>query len=213
MLDKKALSLLAREYDVLLEDISWKPKDNRLAWRHLEHLLATNDVRIAIELAIRKHGYTLNRWLDERTLKSREMKDSVDIQFGDRQIKTSIVPDGYFHMTAGQYLYHHMVEIDMGTETGLSDKYNRRTFGRKIQAYIAYYESGKYEARYKTSVMRVLTVTTGPGRMKNLKQIAERFEPINDFWFITFDDVTPEKVLTEPIWSVAGQNELRPLIW
>ena len=211
MLAKKALPLLAREYDVLQEDISWKPRDNQLAWRYLEHLMATNDVRIAIEIAARRNGYLLNRWLDERTLKSQEMKDSVEIQGSGGRV--AVVPDGYFHLTVGQYSYHHMMEIDMGTETGLSDKYNRRTFSGKIQAYLAYYVSGKYESRYGTSVMRVLTVTTGPGRMKNLKKIAERLGGGEEFWFVTFDKVTPETVLTEPVWSVAGQDELRPLIW
>jgi hypothetical protein len=33
------------------------------------------------------------------------------------------------------------------------------------------------------------------------------------FFYTTFDQLTPDHALTEPIWQVAGQNELRPLIW
>ena len=214
LLDKKAIPLLAHVYGVFEEEIDWSPRDNKIAQRFIDHLLAMNDVRIAIELGTGKQGYQLERWIDEKTLKSREMKDSVEIQGPKGQIeKATIVPDGYFTLTDGEYDYHNMLEIDMGTETGISDKFNRRTFARKMRSYLAYYSSGKYTEKYGADAMRVLTVTTSQERMKNLKKIAERLDGESVFWFTTFCQITPETVLTEPIWSVAGQVGFRPLTW
>lgn len=214
LLDRKAIPLLASEYGVFEEDIDWSPRNNKLAQRFLDHLLSMNDVRIAIEVGAGKQGIQLLHWLDEKTLKSREMKDSVEITGSEGQItKATIVPDGYFALTDGVYDYHNLLEIDMGTETGISDKFNRRTFARKIRGYLAYYDSGKYAKKYGATAMTVLTVTTGQARMSNLKKIAERLDGDEMFWFTTFDQVSPETVLTVPIWTVAGQKGFHPLVW
>jgi hypothetical protein len=195
----------------------------------LDHLLATNDVRIAIEVAAEHNSYKLIDWLDEKTLKSREMKDSVVITGpqGTRR-RTTIVPDGYFYLYNGEYEFHNFLEIDMGTETGLSSKFGRRDFSRKIRGYLAYYETGRYQQKYDPNgrydesqmPMRVLTVTTGVKRMANLKEITENVlleahapSEFRRFWFTTFELVSPESVLVEPIWTVVGQEGLSSLVW
>ena len=60
---------------------------------------------------------------------------------------------------------------------------------------------------------RVLTVTTGEKRAANLKAITEREGGKGKFWFTTLAQVTPETVLTMPIWQKAGSDELHSLIW
>ena len=216
MIDKNALPLLAEELGVFREDIDWRPAHNRLTWRFLDHLLATNDVRIAIELAVQKKGFHLSRWLDDKTLKSNEMKDRVSIIGPEgANVEVTIVPDGYFLIWTGTHEYDRFLEVDMGTETGISSKFGRRTFSRKLRGYMEYYISGLYEQKYLSKAMVVLTVTTSEKRMRNLMQLAENINELNPlrFWFTTFDKVNSKSVLTEPIWHVPGQDQPRTLIW
>ena len=56
-------------------------------------------------------------------------------------------------------------------------------------------------------------MTTSQARMRNLREIAERLGGNGMFMFTTFDQVTPETILTVPIWSVAGHAEPKPLVW
>src|SRR4051812_20246054 len=83
--------------------------------------------------------------------------------------RAAVVPDGYFVLDSGAHLYHHFLEVDLGTVTGISSVYGKRDFGRKIRAYLAYYQSGQYEERYSTNKGRVLIVTSGERRLANLK--------------------------------------------
>lgn len=219
-IDQQAVPLLAEEYGVFPEEIMWKPKDNDVRWMFLEHLLATNDVRIAIELAAKQHGYALHRWLDDMTLKSVEMRDSVTI-YGPTgaPLKVTIVPDGYFFLTADSYDYHCFLEVDMGTETAKSSKFGRRDFSRKMLGYLEYYKSGLYkkkydpEGGYEALQMCVLTVTTSEARLASLKRVAEEAGAGEQFCFTTFGRVSPETVLTAPIWYLAGEEGLHSLIW
>ena len=219
-IDKNAVPLLAEALSVFSEDIDWHPRENNVSWMFLDHLLATNDVRIAIEVAAHNAGYRLSDWLDEKTLKSREMRESVEIvgPTGVR-IKATVIPDGFFCLNVGDYEYFNFLEVDMATETGKSTKFGRRDFSRKIHAYLAYYESGLYERkydpeqRYEEFPMRVLTVTTGLKRMANLKEVSEDAGAGQQFWFTTFDQISPASILNKPIWEIAGQEGRFPLVW
>jgi hypothetical protein len=218
-IDKKSVPLLADELGVFPEDIDWHPRNNNVGWMFLDHLLATNDVRIAIEVAAENKSLKLSKWSDEKTLKSREMRDSVVIvgPNGSR-IKASIVPDGHFCLEGEDSEYHHFLEVDMGTETGLSSKFGRRDFSRKIRGYIAYWKHGLYQKKYDPQhqhdnlPMWVLTITTGPKRLANLKAVAESAGAHDSFYFTTFDRVVAKSVLTEPIWEIAGFNGHYPLL-
>jgi len=58
----------------------------------------------------------------------------------------------------------------------------------------------------------VLTVTTGEKRLDNLRRLTEEAEGKVKFWFTTFDQLTPETVLTAPIWQVASLPEPKKLV-
>ena len=152
-IDKNAIPLLAKQYGVFREDIDWHPRDNNVTWMFLDHLLATNDVRIAIEVAAAYAGYSLTKWLDEKTLTRKDMRDSVEI-VGPKgaRIKATVIPDGFFVLDTGDHHYFNFLEVDLGTETGRSSKFGRRDFSRKILAYLAYYESGIYAQKYDPEI-------------------------------------------------------------
>jgi hypothetical protein len=83
---------------------------------------------------------------------------------------------------------------------------------RKVRAYMAYYRSGQYHARYGTRSLRVLTVTTSQKRLANLKASTEQAGGGPMFWFTTFDRVNTENILSAPIWQVAGDKGNHSLI-
>ena len=64
--------------------------------------------------------------------------------------------------------------------------------------------------------MRVLVVTLTEARLANIEQ--EAIEKVagkrkTRFWLTTFDRLTPDTILTEPVWKIAGRDGLRPLVW
>jgi hypothetical protein len=213
-LDRKGARLLAQRAATEVEQLDWNPRQKLPGPFFLEHLLATNEVRIALVLATRARGWQITRWLDDKALKSDQMKDYVTLSGprGGRQ-RAAVVPDGYFVLDTGQYVYHHFLEMDLGTVTGEASLWGKRDWARKVAAYLAYDRSGGYQARYHAQSWRVLTVTTSATRLQHLKAAAEKTGGKLRFWFTTYAQVTMESVLTEPIWQEAGQSGLRPLTW
>lgn len=182
--------------------VAWRRKDNDVDFYFLEHSLLINDMRIAVALAARRSGWTLTCWLTERELKS--LKERVpDPVHPDRTLP--IAPDAYFTLELGDKRASFFLEIDQATEA------NKR-FKAKVQAYLAYVTSGQYQERYQTKSLRVLTVTTGERRVANLKSTTEKVAGSDFFWFTTFGMATAEKILTAPIWRVAGQEGRHALI-
>ena len=62
------------------------------------------------------------------------------------------------------------------------------------------------EQRYGTRSLRVLTVTSGPKRLENLKREAEQVKGGRVFWFTTTDRITANMVVSMPIWLVDGST-------
>lgn len=212
-LDRQGVEWLARQDDGGIQALDWKPGET-LSPLFLEHLIASNDVRIAIVRSAARHEFTIEKWLDERTLKQVQNKDTVVLTNAQGKRQTaSVVPDGYFHLTTGKHHYHQFIEIDRSSVTGASKNWTRRTWARKVHTSLEYYRSGKYHARYHTKSMRILTVTTGQARLNNLCRITEESGGKSRFWFTTFGQALSSDILTDPIWKVAGSDNLRSLVW
>jgi hypothetical protein len=214
-LDRRGAEAVAGALDVTVAELDWRPQDAASGGNHwfLTHLLRTNDVRIALALAAEAAGCRLVRWLDERTLRRQQMKDWV--MWTDRQgrrRRVAVVPDSYFVVGTAQAVYHHFLEIDLRTTTGLSSRDDHRDWARQVQAYLAYHQSGQYLARYQSSIFRVLTVTTDLARLRHLQTVTEQAGGRAQFWFTTLEAVTPATMLTAPIWQVAGRAELQRLL-
>ena len=123
-------------------ELDWKPRDNEVEQFFLEHTLGVNGFWIDIVLATRNSEYALERWVDERTLKSQEMKDYVDDPSGRGKIP--IVPDGYFCIRIPDgHKACFMLELDRGTVA-------IKRWRRKIRGYIEYStrERERYKKRY-----------------------------------------------------------------
>ena len=213
-LDAKGAELIAHLDGCGVADLDWHPRENKVGWLFLDHLLATNDVRIALALATRTEGCTIERWLDDKTLKRAHAGELVTLTGPNGKTqRVAVVPDGYFVLGTPAATYHCFLEVDRATTTGESSVWGRRAYGLKVAAYLAYYRSGMYQARYQTKSIRILTVTTGEQRLANLKAITEHAGGKSRFWFTTFERIrTAQDVLTDPIWEVATREERHALI-
>lgn len=211
-LDKQGAQLVEELLDG--EELDWKPGEHKVSTLFLDHLLATSDARIAITKAANKQNFSVATWLDDRTLKRRQMTDVVMLHGPQGRVqRAAVVPDGYFLLDTGQYLYHHFLEIDLGTVTGAASTWGKRDWARKVSAYLEYHQSGKYQERYKTQGLRILTVTTSEKRLSRLKAITEKTGGRSRFWFTTFEQVRASDILVDPIWNVASSKDLRALTW
>jgi len=203
-LGKRGVDILRRALDGDPKDIRKPPNHRELSPLFLEHLLQINHFRVAVTVAARQLDYTLEKWLDDFQLKADY--DRVVIEAPNRRRReVSLIPDGYFVLRAPQGRACFFLEMDRGTMT-------RGRFRDKVLAYQAYITSGQYEKRYGTRSLRVLTVTTGPKRLENLKAEAEEARGGRVFWFTTIDQVMTETIIDKPIWKVLEQATPQVLI-
>lgn len=200
-LDREGARLLAAEFGVPREEIDWYPHRNDVGEYFIHHRLRINDFRIALTLAAEERGDEIVVWVPERKL--RELGEKVE---DERGRKYPVVPDAYFIYQDGETdkKAHFFLELDRATME------NRR-FAKKIKAYILYWQSGAYQERYRTRSLRVLTVTTSRRRLRNLKETTEDTGGKSMFWFTTFEELDPERILGS-VWEVAGQDQRARLI-
>lgn len=205
------------ERGITVTSSDWQPRTQEENYPFLDHLLATTDVRIALLHACEQRSVTLEEWMDEKELKSANMVDHVTItgpQGGE--LSTAVVPDGYFKICRDEKRAIFFLEIDLRNVTIAPSLWERRGWTRKVRAYLEYFKSEAYHAKYEGWRARILIITSGNMRLENLKKATESIfaemgkasqdaGDMNRFWFTTFESaLDPTRLLTEPIWMVAG---------
>lgn len=215
-IDKRALEWLPNLLGLEPEEIDWKPSERTVSDSGLNHLLKTNDVRIALTVGVEPAGFRISQWVDERQLKRNHADEKVMITDPQGQVKPAVViPDGFFTLLNRQTkkTAYHFLEVDLKTETVQTDNTTYRDWTRKVKAYIAYYNSNLFTRRYQAKNFRVLTVTASQRRLHNLKKKTEEAGGQKLFWFTTFDQLTAETAYTAPIWSVASLEDPLSLVY
>jgi hypothetical protein len=212
-LDERGAALLSDTLRVPRAQLDWRSRDNDVSWPFLEHLLATNTIRIAVTISAKANGYELLRWIDDKSLRRAEQKDYVVLRgpSGSQQ-RVAVVPDGYFALKVGKRIYHRFLETDLGTVTGQASKPGRRDWARKVAAYLEYYKSGGYLRRYGAQGIRVLTVTTTDSRLHTLQSVTEASGGRQLFLFTTFARLASADALTGPIWRQPHVDGLQALV-
>lgn len=206
-LDRLGAEALAQWCGV--DSSAWTPKKNKVQPLFLHHRLATNDVRIAATVDARARGYALVRWVDEDALNADKETVTVTDATGKDQT-VCLVPDGYFEVLVGGVVYHFFLELDRATETGVSAKW--RDWAGKIGLYLAYYGTGRYQAKYQTADLRVLTVTTSRERAENLRAATVKAGGKGRFWFATLPEVMAGSFFRDPLWQAASDATPRAII-
>ena len=180
------------------------PKRATLGWHLVEHLLKVNDVRVAVMLAARQDGITLETWLDETTFRAQPDYVSLTTKSGRKRQKP-VFPDGYFCLVTPRGTARFFLEIDRGTE--LLSK-----FAPQIAVYEAYVASGGYQTRFQAKSLRVLVVTATERRVRSLMRVTQKVGGDRKYWFTTFDRVNTETILTGAIWQRLGSDMLLSLM-
>ena len=205
MLTPEGVQLLEDELGLEPEDIDWKPSYNSVKWPFLEHLLATNDLRVRMEVAAPKVGLRILEWVDDLSLASTSIRDQIVVPArGGGTQQTTVGPDGYVSLLApdGKTRHRAFIEADRATVPLTRWK-------NKVWKYQHYFRSKAFRRRYgATKPFRVLTVTTSQERLQNMKQATEAQGATTWFWFSTYAALTdPETVLFAPTWFMAGADE------
>lgn len=202
VLDKRGAELLRVQQGI---EVEWSNDLKHVTPTFLEHALAINDVRVALAKACATtDGFRLVKWEGENDLKADYDRVTILSEKG-RKLDISLIPDSYIVMETPKGTAHFFLELDRGTMT-------TKRFKTKILAYQAYYLSGAYQRRYETRSLRVLTVTLSNVRAENLRRGTETTGGKQRFWFTTLEQVTPQAILTAPIWQVATMTDLQALV-
>lgn len=194
-LDRHGVPVAAEVLGVPPATIPWKYKNRDVGALFLKHLLAVNDVRIAFEFTARENpDHELLLWLPEQ-----DAKNGYGWQSGSKVL----APDAYGRYRFGDRVISFFVELDRATMA------NTRWL-EKVERYLQYSASGRYEERFGMKLFRVLVITTTPQRLLNLLAVAEeRTDKI--FWFTTLDEMKGNGILA-PIWLRAGSPDTHQLL-
>ncbi len=198
------------------EGIGWQREPR---WSQLEHDIAVNDFRFAIEkAAIKWPSVTLESWIPEGDF-LREM-DTIEFEYKDQDGKTKkrrkgIRPDGYF------VLLDHLRQINNSPARARfllefdNGNHPLTRFGKdKAVPGAAYVRSREYKQRFGFNSGRWLVICHGEKRMHNLKARTEKAVGVNAslFLFSTIDQIEAETVLNVPIWIRGGSNKVMSLV-
>ncbi len=217
LITQKGIKALAAHRGVEVNELRWRKVDLRSGTQFLDHLMSINEVIVATMFATKHLNVPseLVTWIDDLQLRKDHSKDIIQWEGKTGTVEEgTIIPDSYIVIhrevpNPKDRAKHFFLEADLGTETIVASKDERRSWDRKIRAYASYYQpKGRYEQRYKTTTGRVLTVTTSQRRLANLKRISEEAGAGAKYWFSTFELLTPLSVLTQPIWQQAGKEGL-----
>jgi len=214
-----------------LEDLPWRRTDARLRPNYVEHLIMTNDVRLAVMRAVGRENplWQLARWHDELILAKTHSETKIPLRQADGNVMyVSLVPDAYFVLRNNEgHESSFFLEVDRGTETTTSNNESYRTWARKMATYVSYFyarrgETALYTQQYHTTAGRLLTVTTSKERLARLMAVSEKVGAGARYWFTTYDQITqmvPYQVSGEinkkgnPKYEVTLPNILSNEIW
>ena len=200
-LGPKGADLLASRSGVDRASFEWNPKTSQVGYDALSHRLAINQFRVAFQLICQSPGFVLMEWIDDGSFRTPAWQDKVPARKNKGRLVRNY-PDGYFALGIHGRKAHFFLEVDMGTMT-------HKRWQDKIEAYLAFRDSGLAEAHYGTRNFRLLTLTSSQRRCDGLVRSSEAVGAGSHFWFATIDqvDIWQPHSLLAPIWAVARQSE------
>jgi hypothetical protein len=197
-------AVLAANFGYSTGDFNFATKQV-LDWKTLQHLIDHNTFRIAVLRACRDTPIiTLTDWLNERYFRADPDYVHVTPARGNPQNKP-LFPDGFMILTSPHGKANFFVETDRGTEPLSQVK-------SQIEIYQEYLTSGRYQQKFQSRAVRVLMITNSQTRINNIKKVISQCGGGSRYWLTNRDQITPETVLSAPIWEVVGKRELQPLI-
>lgn len=190
------------------------PLTNRFQWIKkprffsVPHDLSVNDFHILILAACQQYRLKLVEWVSSWQFAN----DPDVIEFTNYQGKRNtkkMLPDSYFSIIYDRHELRYMVEIDTASETNYSVIYE------KVVPTYPYLQSTEYKQRFGRNSGRRIIITDGDRRARKLLERTNTILEKNTAQFVlitTFDRVSADSVLTEPIWYKGGSEGKHSLI-
>jgi hypothetical protein len=168
----------------------------------IDHLLATNEVRVRVMRSCHELGYRLKFWLRSEDLVKVSGKE--------------LIPDGYFQIEREEEGW--LTAASFFLELQRANR-SPRVLRSKLLRYGQIYYSGRFEELFGTRALRVLFVFTSESghpaeaRVKSGCQEAERLGVTNTRFtsLETIKGLASDKMLTAPIWASPRHSELTAL--
>ncbi len=206
-----------RKFEKVLrkEGITWTREP---AWSKLGHDLTLVDLRRAIEKGVGSTpGVRLGEWIGEHAFRSEP--DRITYQVTRKGLAKTftreVIPDGYFtlvdisrQLEGKPHQARFILELDMAT-------HSNPNFGRfKVAPYAAYVSSKSFMERFGGRTARLLVITTGATRMKNLMAQGRSHAglKVSLFYFAVIKDILASNPISNPIWHILGQTTTQSLI-
>jgi len=199
-------------------------RDQRIGSDYIDHRLKLTEAVLCFEEAAGAEQWPLT-WTEGDDFRATTGLTRT-VAIADAKKPQPLNPDAFVTFTADTIAARYFLEIDNGTEPierHGSQRWERTSILRKLAVYDQLAPrrgDTDYDRRHRAPwPFRVLTVTTTPERMENMRQLAQAMDPKKKgsrlFLFTTLDRVTldrPRDVLTEPIWWSPNDNDQPPAL-
>lgn len=190
---RKGVNLLIKSGEVEKEEISFRPKQNKVSNRKIQHELDINDIKIALTLKVaeikdfylRPEHPNSKKRPNLSTLKKifcwkrgSSTWDKVRNPKKQKRKHLPVRPDLVFSLNETAYF----LEVDRGTMT-------LGRFQRKLRGYREYFSDGRFRSKYSVDDFRVLTTAPSERRRNNLLERAIKEQGMVKCLFAVFDEL------------------------
>ncbi len=192
-----SVQVIAESFGIDINEVKRRRKiDNIAKNKFINHNLIVNDFRINLMVDIKNHpSFKFIKWLD-----SRDCEFKFKYNHANKEVKTSIKPDGYFEFIYHNCSYSFFVEIDLSTS-------NHSKLKSKFKNYQVFKSLNLFKQEFRKEVFYVLVVSKNRSRTENLHRISNELKT-DMFWFSTIDN-TAQNILFGNIWKQSGRVESR----
>lgn len=196
---EKGAMLLAELDGVSREDIPWNRHLNKVTPTHINHLLAINQVLIAMKSALEK-AQEKGEVQSFKLIRAEPSKQRISVTLKSREGRRreiSVIPDAVLAVIfKGRKYEVFFIEIDRATMT-------TKKWQEKITVYREYQRSPQMQEEYRKRGFVVLTATTSDRRIDSLARSTIEVGGQRGYWFTKLDEVSPEQALNS-IWVRAS---------
>jgi hypothetical protein len=209
-LGNKGGALLKRELGIVLRPVTWGEKNRAIGRIFLEHALLISDVMVAFELACQKHGGVRLLYEDQLALPVDRQPFQWRVKIGNG-CRLGVVPDRVFALeypdqNGQSQRVHFFLEADRGTMPVTRRTLAQTSFRRKLFAYEATWTQKIHQRNLGINRFRVLTVTTGAGRVKSLVAACSQLKRGHGL-FLFADRTILTGDLFAPVWQTGKPGE------
>jgi hypothetical protein len=210
-LTKEGAKIVASRQNISVKDLDWikAPK-----WGQIEHDALINEFRIILLSACARHDdLQIVDWIGETTFRS--WQDTAEyITLAGNAGKRRFAVDCYIKIRRETENPEKPSYFRLLPEIELSSKSNPRFVDQKILPSLAYLKSDIFYKRLGSKSGRYLFIVDSKRKLDNYRSSTARaIDPkdYRNFYFATFDDISVDNVLFEPIWWRPTDKQPVPL--